>query len=58
MVQNLQEIGRHKIFRKSEGAIKQKFFSSRVIEDWNELGDEPVLVGTSKAFKTKLGQIG
>src|SRR6218665_4051167 len=49
---------RDKIFRKSEGAIKQRFFSSRAIEDWNELGDETVSVETMKAFKTKLGQIG
>jgi len=49
---------RYKLFRKSEGAIKQKIFSSRAIEDWNELGDETVSVGTIKAFKTKLGQIG
>ena len=26
---------RCKIFRKSEGTIKQRFFSSRAIEDWN-----------------------
>ena len=45
---------RYKIFRKSEGAIKQRYFSSRAIEDWNELGDEIVSVGTIKAFKTKL----
>ena len=49
---------RYKIFGKSEGAIKQRFFSRRAIEDWNELGDETVSVGTIKAFKTKLGQIG
>src|SRR6218665_883494 len=49
---------RCKICRKSEGAIKQRFFSRRAIEDWNELGDETVSVGTIKAFKTKLGQIG
>src|SRR6218665_3850591 len=29
---------RYKIFRKSEGAIK-RLFSSRAVEDWNELGD-------------------
>src|SRR6218665_3714774 len=48
---------RSKIFRKSEGAIKQRFFSSRAIE---ELGDETVSVHGNyiKAFKTKLGQIG
>jgi len=49
---------RYKIFRKSEGAIKQRFFSSRVVEDWNELGDETVSVGTIRDFKTTLGQMG
>jgi len=42
-----------KVFRKSEGAIKQRFFSSKVVEDWNELGDETVSVGTIRDFKPK-----
>jgi len=49
---------KYKIFRKSEGAIKQRFFSSRVINAWNELSEEAVSVETLNNFKNKLGQIG
>jgi len=48
---------RNKIFKKSEGVITQRVFSSRVLEDWNELGDETISVGTIRDFKTKLGHM-
>jgi len=48
----------YKIFRKSEGAIKQRFFSSRTVKAWNELSEETVSVETLINFKAKLGQIG
>ena len=49
---------KYKIYMKSEGAIKQRFFSSRVINAWNELSEEAVSVETINNFKNKLGQIG
>ena len=38
-----------------EGAMNQRFFSSRVVEDWSELEDETVSAGAIRDFKTKLG---
>ena len=49
---------RYKIQKKSEGAIKQRFFSSRVVNAWNELGDETVTVESLNGFKIKFGQMG
>ena len=49
---------RFKIIRKSEGSIKQRFFSSRVTNAWNELGDEIVSAKTVDSFKAKLGEMG
>src|SRR6218665_3899165 len=41
---------RYKIFKKSKVAIKQRFF--RVVEeDWNELGDGTVSMGTIRDLK-------
>ena len=51
-------VHRYKIFKKSESAIKQRFFNNRVVEDRNEQGDETVSVGTVRDLKTKLGQMG
>jgi len=48
----------YKIFKKSDGAIKQRFFSSRVINAWNELSDDTVSVESLNCFKIKLGQLG
>ena len=48
---------RFKIFRKSEGTIKQRYFSSRLVNVWNELSDETVSVETLDSFKARLGQI-
>ena len=47
-----------KIFRKSEGSYVQRFFSSRVINAWNELSDETVSASSVGNFKARLGQIG
>ena len=49
---------RFKIFRKSEGTTKQRFFSSTVVNAWNELNDETVSVETLNCFKARLGQMG
>jgi hypothetical protein len=44
---------RYKIYRKSEGSFKQRFFSSRVINAWNELSDETVSVSSIGNFKAR-----
>ena len=49
---------RYKLSKKAEGPIKQRFFSSRVVNTWNELSDETVSVESTNSFKIKLGKIG
>jgi len=49
---------RYKLSKKTESAIKQRFFSSRVVNTWNELSDETVSVESTNSFKIKLGEIG
>jgi hypothetical protein len=49
---------RHKIYKKSVGAIKTRFFSNRVINAWNELSEETVSAESLTSFKIKLGHIG
>jgi ribonucleases P/MRP protein subunit RPP40 len=49
---------RYKILKKSEGNIKQKFFSSRVVNAWNELSVDTVSVNSVNNFKRKLGHLG
>ena len=48
----------YKIHKKSEGTIMKRFFSSRVVNAWNELSEETVSVESTENFKIKLGQIG
>jgi hypothetical protein len=49
---------RYKLCKKTESAIKQRFFSSRVVNTWNELSDETVSVESTNSFKIKLGELG
>lgn len=49
---------RYKLFKKPRGTLGQRFFSARVVEVWNGLGDSAVSVDTVTAFKGKLGKLG
>ena len=49
---------KYKLFKKTGSRIKQRFFSSRVKNAWNELSDETVSVETTNNFKIKIGQLG
>ena len=49
---------KYKLFKKTGSQIKQRFFSSRVINAWNELSDETVSVETTNNFKIKIGELG
>ena len=47
--------GHHqKIFKKRTGPMKQKFYSARVINAWNELREDTINSGTINDFKNKL----
>ena len=49
---------RYKLSKRTDGVMKQRFFSGRVVNPWNELSDETVSVGTVEDFKKKLGLMG
>src|SRR6218665_3258811 len=48
---------RYKLFKKRKGTLGQKFFSTRVVDLWNELDDSTVSVDNVTAFKRKLGKL-
>ena len=42
---------RYKLFKKRKGTVGQKFFSSRVVDLWNELEDSTVSVDNVTALR-------
>jgi len=38
--------------------LRQKFFSARVVDLWNELDDSTVSADSVTAFKRKVGKLG
>lgn len=49
---------KYKVYKKSAGPIKQRFFSARVVKPWNELDDETVSANSVASFKMKLAKRG
>ena len=47
-----------KLFKKRVGTYKKHFFSSRVVDSWNELDDEIVSADSVNSFKGKLSVMG
>ena len=47
-----------KLFKKRVGRYKKNFFSSRVVDNWNELDDETVSSASVNVFKSNLGRMG
>ena len=48
----------YKMIKKSSGTIMQRFFSARVVNNWNKLGEEIVTADSVKKFKKGLGELG
>ena len=48
----------YKIIEKSSGAIMQRFFSARVVNNWNRLDEETVTADSVMEFKKRLNKIG
>ena len=46
------------MIKKSSGTIMQRFFSARVVNNWNKLGEEIVTADSVKKFKKGLGELG
>src|SRR5688572_13963088 len=48
----------YKIVKKSSGTIMQRFFSTRVVNNWNKLDEEIVTADSVMEFKKRLNKIG
>ena len=49
---------RFKLFKKQEKTLKKAFFSSRVVNIWNDLDDDTVASETTTSFKVALSRHG
>ena len=48
----------YKMIKKSSGTIMQRFFSARVVNNWNKLEEEIVTANSVMEFKKRLNKIG
>src|SRR6218665_2486574 len=48
----------YKLYKKRTGIRKNRFFSARVVNPWNDLGERTVTVDTVDKFKRQLSEFG